>query len=212
MTADHLSGPAGLELVRGVAGRFTPPRGLNADDLESAGGEGLAVGLRTFDPAHGATIRTHCTNKIRHAVQDAIRGHTGRDGHSDGRRRVYAAGRLTREGDDGREEVVMADTRADDPADIAAARESVLAPRKGRELGGDLPAPAEVAARVASLRAAMFSAVNEADVADIMAGMVAKAKGGNVGAAKLVFDVLSPGRSGVTVQQQTIVVSPGDVG
>lgn len=210
MTIEDFQGPTGLALVRRLAAKFDAPRGLTADDMESAGGEGLAVGLRTFDPGRGVKLRTHLTNTIRHAIQDAVRGHVGRSAGG-GRRRMYGAGGLTVSLDE-REESIVADTRIGDPADIAAAREVVLAPRRGRELGADLPAPAEVAARVATLRAAMFGAIDAADVGEIMAGMVAKAKGGNVAAAKLVFDVLSPGRSGVTVQQQTIVVAPGDVG
>jgi hypothetical protein len=116
------------------------------------------------------------------------------------------------------EEFPRADPKASDPSEVAEARELVRVPRRAHkpasaaELTRTLPSPSEVADRVTALRAAMFGAVSESDVADVMRAVVDRAKGGSTRDAKLLLDLLAPARSGVTVHQQAVVIQQGDVG
>lgn len=215
MTLDDLRGPAGLAVIRdeslALSGRI--PRGIDRDDLDSAGAEGLVAGLGTYNPAAGASPETHCRNKVRYAMLDCIRRETGKAGRFNGRavmaRRVSLAGFDRGEDTEG---VIVADGRQAGPADIAAAREQFSAPRPRRDLAPDLPTPGEVANRVTELRAAMFGAIDPAAVADVMTAMLDKAKGGNLAATKMLIDLLAPGKSGVTVTQQAVVIQQGDIG
>jgi hypothetical protein len=65
------------------------------------------------------------------------------------------------------------------------------------------PAPTGVGAWAEKLRAAAFNAVKEADVTEIMAGLVKKAKEGDQAAAKLVLNYLTGG--GAKVQPVVII-------
>jgi hypothetical protein len=67
----------------------------------------------------------------------------------------------------------------------------------------------EVGQMVERLRLAMFGGISEQEVADVMRGLVDRARGGNVAAARLLLDHIAGGRSGCTVQQAVIVHPPG---
>lgn len=187
-----------------IAARKFPrlPPGINAEDLESAGNEALLEAAARYDPACGVPWKNFAYTGLKRAMQNAVRAQ---------RRHPTAALQPVH---DGEELPPPRDPRAADPGEAAAARELVRRPRQrlsARSLGEVLPSPAAVADQVTRLRAAMFGAVSEADVADVMQSVVAKAKGGNMGAAKLLVDLLGPGRSGVTVNQQAVVIRTGDL-
>lgn len=195
-----------LDIIPWQARRFPKlPPGVSADDLESAGHEGLVNAIHTFDPDGAAGWRTYARACIKNAMRNAIR-----DARAGVRGRSVPLEVRTADG----EEFPRVDRRATDPADVAAARELILAPgpRRVRDLAAGLPTPAEVADRVVALRAAMFGAISEQDVGDVMQTVVGKAKAGDLRAAKLITDLLAPGRSGVTVQQQAVVIHQGDIG
>lgn len=214
MTIDDLRGPAGLAFARRIAAKMEPyrPPHMDRDDMDGAAALGLAQSLNTYDPDGGASPKTWCGKRVVGAIRDAIRdatgGRVGGARHQAGRP-VLLAGCDRGEGTEG---VTVADVRQADPADIAAAREMVVRPRGRRELAPDLPSPGEVATRVTELRAAMFAAVTPADIGDVMAGVVERAKAGNLSAARMLIDLLAPGKSGVTVQQQALVIQQGDIG
>lgn len=201
-TAESLIAAA-LPLVPIAARKFPRlPPGINVEDLESAGHEALVEAAARFDPACGVPWKNFAYKGLKLVMQNAVR---------DQRRRAAAALQPVV---DGEELPPPRDPRAADPGEAAAARELVRRPRRSlsaRSLGEALPDPAAVADQVTRLRAAMFGAVSEADVADVMQSVVAKAKGGNMGAAKLLVDLLGPGRSGVTVNQQAVVIRTGDL-
>ena len=196
-----------LRCVRYLARRTARKRpGLDPDELESAGGEAIVEAEGTWDPAR-ATWLTHVKTVAGSRMTDALRAHSGRPG------RRPAAARLPEDPETG-EPLPLADRRQADPAALAAAREPLAAPGRRvvsvSRLRGELPPPDVVADKVAALREAMFAAVTPADVGAVMAGVVEKARGGDLKAAKLLLDYLQPGRSGVTVQQ-AVVINPGDV-
>lgn len=192
-----------LPLVPIAARKFPRlPPGINVEDLESAGNEALVEAAARYDPAGGVPWKNFAYAGLKRAMQNAVRSQ---------RRHPTAALQPVHEGE---ELPPPRDPKAADPGDTAAARELVRRPRQrlsARSLGAVLPGPAAVADQVTRLRAAMFGAVSEADVADVMQSVVAKAKGGNMGAAKLLVDLLGPGRSGVTVNQQAVVIRTGDL-
>jgi hypothetical protein len=204
MTAvrDELIGQA-LPLVPIAARKFPRlPPGINVEDLESAGNDALVEAAARFDPACGVPWKNFAYKGLKLVMQNVIR---------EQRRRAASALQPVV---DGQDLPPPRDPRAADPADAAAARELVGRPRRrlsAQALGEALPSPAEVADQVTRLRAAMFGAVSERDVADVMQSVVAKAKGGNMGAAKLLVDLLGPGRSGVTVNQQVVAIRTGDL-
>ncbi len=80
------------------------------------------------------------------------------------------------------------------------------------DLAASLPSPDTVADKVTRLREAMYAKVSEADVGEMMAALMAKAKGGHTGAAKLIIDMVSPSRGGTKVMQQAVYVSMEDAG
>lgn len=207
-----------LPLVEWQAGRFSKlPRGINRDDLVSAGNEALIHAATCFDPDGAAGWKTYARACVKNAMRAVIA--TART-----RRAVGLDVRCQGAGG----EVEMrprVDVKQPDPADVAAARELLDPPPANlirrrnhatvstRELARVLPSPAEVADRVTRLREAMFGAISEADIQAVMAGIVDRAKTGSRGDAKLLIDLLAPARSGVTVHQsvQSVVIQHEDV-
>lgn len=193
-----------LDLVPWQARRFPRlPRGINVEDLESAGNEGLVNAAATWDPDHGTTWRPYARTCVRNAMRNAIRS---------ARRRPALSIEL--EADDGTL-TLPADPRAADPAERASARELVCT--AGAEMRTHVkatgPDPAAVATRAVALREAMFGAIESADVAEVVRKVTERAKAGDLRAARLLFDLLAPGRSGATViKQQAIIVHPHDIG
>ncbi len=199
--------PAVRRIARRVAGRT----GHDAGDLEGAGYEALCEVADANPDATPDGYRAIAAVAAERRMVDAVRAasavRNGGPGRRGTGRRVTAVDLRPDDADPARPP--PADPRAADPADLAAARELVLAPPTAPAL----PPPAEVAERVTRLRAAMFAAVSEADVGAVMAGVVARAKDGSHRDVRIVLDLLAPGRSGVTVQQnvQTVVVRPDDL-
>ncbi len=182
----------------------TLPPGVSVEDLESLGGEALIDAHANFDPATGSKWRGFARLWLRNKYRDFLRK---------ARRLARRSAPLEIETPDG-EFLPRRDVRVADPADQAAARELVLSPRRSpsiRELEQTLPSPAAVADQVSRLRQAMFSAVSAEDIQAVMQSIVVRAKNGSARDAKLLIDLLAPGRSGVTVNQQAIVVQHGDL-
>ena len=190
-----------MHLVAWQARRFRRlPPGINIEDLESAGGEALIEAANCYDPTMGPWL-IRAQSYVRNRMRDTIRA---------ARRHMHL--QLQPE-IDGEALPPPADTKASDPSELASVREAVFGRNSCRvdRLKAAMPTPAEVAGQVARLRCAMFQAVSEADIAETMQAMVAKAKGGDVRAARLLTELLAPGRSGVHVSQQTVVIQHGDL-
>lgn len=66
-----------LPLVRHVVGRLTItlPQGLDRDDLYGVGVLGLMNAARTWNPARGASFKTHAYTNVRGMVLDELRRH-----------------------------------------------------------------------------------------------------------------------------------------
>jgi hypothetical protein len=75
-------------------------------------------------------------------------------------------------------------------------------------MGKSTPVPtgSEVAQWMARLRAALFEAVTEDDIREIAAGLVRKAKAGDLAAAKLLMTYVLGGGNNVTKVQQAVIV------
>lgn len=193
---------AAADLIPLAARKLRPPPGLNVEDLESAGNEALVEAATRFDPTAGVPWKNYAYHRIKLAMRKVISSH---------RRRPTAALQPVIDGD---EMPPPIDVRSSDPAELASVREAIRG-RQGhpstRKLQGLLPSPGEVAERVTALRSAMFGAISEQDVADVMGTVVRQAKAGDLKAAKLLADLLAPGRSGVTVHQQAVVIRTGDL-
>lgn len=193
----------GLQLVPIAARKFHRlPPGINVEDLESAGNEALFEAATRYDPAAGVPWKAFAYQRLKRAMQHAVRA-----------QRTRAATAL-QPVVDGEEMPPPADPRTADPAELAATRELVRRPRQrlsARQLESVLPSPAEVADRVIELRAAMFNAIDPAQLGELMATLQKRAVAGDLRATKLLIDLLAPARSGVTVQQQAVVIRTGDL-
>jgi DNA-directed RNA polymerase specialized sigma24 family protein len=190
-----------VDLVPWQARRFPRlPRGISADDLESAGNEALVHAATTWDEDVGTPWRTYARTCVRNAMRSVV-------AHARSRRQTA----LEIEGVDG-ELLPRPDPRAEDPAERAAARELVTPRRRRQHLGviADGPDPSAVATRAAALREAMFHSIRDEDAAAIVGQVVTKAKAGDLKAARLFFDLLAPSRCGSTIVQQQAVVICGD--
>jgi hypothetical protein len=202
LTRDDLVKQA-YPLVAIEARRFTSlPPGLSIDDLESLGGELLLA----FAAEYGGpeedwrkVAKFHLRNRMRTFVSTGFKRS----------RRATTLEVITPTG----EEFPRPDPRVADPAELAAVRERVTKPKRVgiRELAASLPAPEEVADRVTELRAAMFGAIMPDRIRSMMDTLQHRAVAGDLRAMKLLIDLLSPGRSGVTVQQQAVVIRTGDL-
>lgn len=195
--------PGVLWVARSLASRGLP-RGVSVEDLESIGNEALLEAYAVYEPGSGPWKAFS-----RHVAKQRMKSFLARAREL--ARRSAPLEILTPDGD----ELPRADPRAVDPAELASARE-VLAPvsrptTRMSSLTKSLPSPAEVADRVTKLRAAMFGAISEQDVQAVMAGVVERAKDGSARDVKLLLDLLAPSRSGVTVQQQAVVIHQGDI-
>lgn len=202
-TRDDLIAEA-FPLIAIAARKFhSLPVGINTDDLESAGNEALLEAATMWSPDTEVEWKAYAYSRLKGAMQNTIT-------HARSRRRAD----LCPTNDDGETLAPPADPRSADPSEIAAARELVTRPRRSlsiRRLESTLPTPGAVADQVTKLRAAMFGAIDENAVSSMMQAVMAKAQAGDLKAAKLLMDLLAPGRSGVTVNQQAVVIQQGDV-
>jgi RNA polymerase sigma factor (sigma-70 family) len=182
------------------------PSGLNEDDLLSAGNEALDRAVREFDPELGVPFLFYAARCMRCAMLVAIRNQARRT-------RKQVALEVTNQ--NGETALLRPDPKAVDPALEVEAREK-LVPRQKRstvvltEVRAVTPAAAEVGQMVQRLRLAMFDGISEKDVADVMRGLVERAKSGNIQAARLLLDHIAGGRSGCTVKQAVIVNPPDE--
>lgn len=201
LTRDDLINEA-LHLVSWQAKRFPRlPHGINRDDLESAGNEALLHAAETYDAANGgwpSWARIHIRGAMKRVIRSA-------------RKHRHAALQPVI---DEQELPPPVDVRASDPAELAEVRELIRPRRVGvtvKELQATMPSPSAVATRVTELRKAMFEAVSQEDITAVMQTVVRDAKAGDLKAARLLIDLLAPGRSGVTVHQQAVVINSGDL-
>lgn len=193
-----------MDLVTWQSRRFSRlPSGITVDDLESAGNEALIHAATTWDPAMPTPWRSYARICLRNAMKNVV-------AKARSRRQVP----LEIELEDGTL-MPRPDPRASDPSELASAREPFTIPQARRprqHVGLSGPDPAAVANRAAELREAMFGAIAPADVSEIVAKVTAKAKGGDLKAARLLFDLLAPARTGsVVVHQQAVVIHQGDL-
>ena len=177
-----------------------------ADGLKSTAALRLTRAASKFDGSMGVPWLAYATEQIRYGFLDAAKAYRR------GSRLGAASLDADAPGGDGGGALacVTADPRAADPGELAAAREC-LTPRRGGRTANPLPDPLAVAAKAQALQAAAYAAVSVADMGDVVAALVRKAKAGDVGAAKVVLGMASPRATGVTVHQQNVIVHPGDL-
>lgn len=202
-TRDELAAE-GMELVNWQSHQFhNLPRGMNIDDLQSAGGEAVTEALVKYDEASGVSFKTFCRTLVRSRMLDAIKA---------GRRYESKAGQLQVTSADGSTAALPADKKALDPAAVAERRDGAKrrVTTRVQDIAKTMPGPDEVAQRVVELRSAMFSSISAGDVSAVMGAIVQRAKSGDLKAAGMLFDLLSPDTSGVQVQ--TVVVQSTEVG
>ena len=186
------------ESVRLLARRFARKYGRDPGDCESVANEAFLDAIDSFDPDRGATPKGYVTDTVKRRLVDWLRQETGHRLKS-----AVRVGLLPRNRETGAA-VPLADRSAADPADAAAAREALAA---------GLPPPDAVAAKARALRAAVYAAVSEQDVAAVVGAVVAKAKRGNVGAAKFVLGLagVGPGAGRQPPDSPAVVVNVRDV-
>jgi hypothetical protein len=201
LTRDDLIAEA-MPLLPIAARKFRLPPGLNVEDLESAGNEALLEAATLFDPTAGVPWKSFAFQNLKRAMQNVVSA----------RRRKPTA---TLQPDiDGETLPPPADPKSADPSELAATRELVRRPRQWpsvRRMESVLPSASEVADRVTELRAAMFGAIDPVQIGEMMATVQKRAVAGDLKAVKLLVDLLGPGRSGVTVNQQAVVIRTGDL-
>lgn len=190
--------------ARGHARRFgLGPHGY--DELVSAGSVRLTQAAAKFDAARGVPWPAYAAQEIQFGFLTAAK--------ECARHRSRRAASLDAEfpgTDGGSLACVVADPRACDPGELAAAREPLM-PRRGGRTNNPLPDPGAVAAKAQALQAAAYAAISAADMGDVVAALLAKARAGDVGAAKVIIGMASPRATGVTVHQQNVIVHPGDL-
>lgn len=184
------------------------PSGINRDDLESAGNLAVTQAMRTFDPALGFEFLNYAARAARNAMANEMARQRQRNRN---REPMEIRGSDDPEG----RALVRVDPKAGDPAEIAEVREMVRK-RKRRSLvltqvRAGSPEVAEIAAKAQQLRAAAFAAVGEQDMADVMKMIVANAKSGHVGSARLLLDYVGSGRGQGASVQQAIILPAQDV-
>jgi len=184
-------------VVKPLARKLMIPPGVDREDIEGVGLLAVVQAAEVYDDTLGVPWRAFATQKARWAMIDEL-NHNARRGDLNTLRRAEGGG--------------VHVPRADNPATVAEARDTVLTGRVGRIADG-LPPPDVVAERVQQLRAVMYGQLKEADIAAMMTAVMDKAKTGNVGAAKLIVEMLSPAKAGVktVIQQQAIVINPEDL-
>ena len=196
-----------LDLVPWQASRFSRlPAAITVEDLESAGQEALIHAAMSFDPGLNVPWRSYARICVKNAMRAVI-------AKARSRRQVP----LEIQAEDGTL-MPRPDSRAADPAELAAARERFMGPadRRRRRLvrpSDPGPEPAAIATRAAELREAMFGAIAAADVSAIVKTVTDKAKGGDLKAARLLFDLLAlvPVGFSIVVHQQAVVIHQGDL-
>lgn len=153
-----------------LARRLPVGRGVDREDLESAGNEALARAIGDVEAGTDDEFCKRLRVVVRGRMVDEVRRLTHRG------RNVLFSGMPE---DDSGKRLAMRDRSADDPAAAAAAAEY------------DLPDPAEVALKAARLKMAVLDAITPTDVRDIVLAQVTKAKAGRAAAAKLVLGLIA---------------------
>lgn len=184
------------------------PDSRSWDEAISAGQEALVRAARVFDPSQchngEAGFGPFAVQRIRWLVLKALE-----------RERRHGAASLTDEGADGEGLRLidgLADRSADDPAAQAEVNEWVeenvtkkgYTPLRLADARVLAPKPEGVGAWAEKLREAAFNAVREADITELMESLIARAKGGDLAAARLVLTYLTGG--GAPRVQQVVVV------
>jgi hypothetical protein len=186
-----------MPAVEKIVRKMRLPSEADAEDLVSAGVLAVVQAANEYDETRGVPWKAFATQKAKWAVTEEATKQIRR-GDVNTLRRAGGGG-------------VHVPTTPD-PADVAEAREVVLTGRVGK-IAAALPPPCEVAERVTKLREAMYGRIKTEDVEAVMDAVLTKAKAGNTGAAKLIVDMLSPGRGGTkVVQQQAVFINGEDIG
>lgn len=156
------------------------PKGMGIDlmDLESAGNAALAEAIRKFSDLG----EVHFENKMRIMVKNRMTDEIRRLSH---RGKASAVG-LPEDEDGGA--IAIRDGMADDPAAMCEAGEEVDGVLARYER---LPSPVEVAAKAASLKAAILDSVSAVDVREIIEMQVKKAKAGSLRSAQFVMGIVN---------------------
>lgn len=182
--------------VRSMVGKKRLPSSVDPEDIVQAGLVAVVKAANEYDDTLGVPWIPYAVQRANWAITDELRAGCRRSDDE-----------VIRRAEAGDVQVPM----STNPADMASARETVLTGRVGR-LAESLPSPDAVAERVARLREAMYAEIAEEDVRQVMQAVLAKAKAGNTGAAKLLVEMLNPSRSGTKiVQQQAIVINADDL-
>lgn len=186
------------EAVGVAAKRFARKHGRDPGDCESVANEAFLDAIDSFDPDRGMTPKGYVLSTVNRRLVDWLRQETGYRLKS-----AVRVGLLPRDRETGAAPPPP-DRSAADPADAAAAREALAA---------GLPPPDAVAAKARALRAAVYAAVSERDVAAVVGAVVAKAKRGNVGAAKFVLGLagVGPGAGRQPPESPAVIVNVRDV-
>jgi len=189
--------------------RSTALRLAGNGDVEEAEGfaiDGLVKAAQTFDPARGASFKTFAILLMRQAIFDEF-GKRGRRQALSLDAAIYSDDEQTTLA-----QVVSSDRelRPEEAADLNERKKRLLDRLKTnhsitlRECRQRTPAPAKLGQYYEAMRQVVCDSVSEKDVAEIMKSLVARAKDGDVNAAKLVLaQVAGPAAPRVT---QTVEV------
>lgn len=207
MTRDELIA-AQMDLPRRVALNMGLGRRHDFDDLVQAGLQALIEAADAFDPAlcHNgeAGFGPYAVQKVRWRYLQELR-----------RENRHAMGSLDAALGDGMANdspatlgAMIADRNANNPADCASAKEQMM--KRGyhalklSEARDLTPRPDGVGEWAQRLREAAFNAVSETDMTELMASLLARAKAGDLAAARLVLGYLTGG--GAPRVQQVVMV------
>ena len=171
----------------------------SADNLYSAACLRLTRAAATFDASRGVPWAAFAEENIRYGFLDACK--------AEAESKHRGVGSLDAELPGGGSLVSLRiDPKASDPGELAAARECLL-----RRPTTPIPDPAAIAAKARALQAAVYAAVTPADMGEVVATLLARAKAGNVQAAKAVMALANPAGTSLTVHQHNVVVASGDL-
>jgi hypothetical protein len=172
--------------ARAAAGKGKLPRGVNLDDLCSVGGEQLMKAADKYETdGKGRPWLGYAATWLKFAYRSYL---------SSARKKASRSHPLEIEMPDGNS-VPRPDIRAKNPADQAAARESRKLGKqalKNAALGAALPPPEEAAVKANEYRAALREAVPPSKLGALLGAMYLAGMGGDVQAARLVFNVMQP--------------------
>lgn len=162
---------------------------LLGGEAASAGGEALVKAAREYDPSRGIPFEPYVAQRLRWAMLTAI---------EKGSRHRTVSLDYDPTGDGANLGSAVADRNADDPGELASARE--LASRKQKrgsammknnDIKAKTPKLSGIGEWAEALRKAAYDGVRETDISEIMGVLILKAKEGDMKAARFVLDYLT---------------------